>query len=983
MYTHHQATAIRLLGLAENIINSIATKEKTAVRILAPVASILIGATLLGAFGFLFTNFLQRPSPFQCPRVAVPSFGHLPNETTAKQNVAQLDEKTRQLFQKNAEYKQAPRSDKSKIRALQQLALERKQRLVEVMNADAGAASLAVLLSPERADLGRITENCVEHPVKLKGRLEVLHADLQQRGTSINQYRLVTDQGRKQLHFINGLPPGTQSGATIELTGLALDDEILLDGTASLDQPNGEFGGLTITPMTVDTATTTPTVKKTLAILANFSNTNATSPTVGQVEDVINNQVDDFYRENSYNRLSYDGTARGWFTVTVEQSCYNFWPESDLVQGALQEAKKADPNLRFSDYSQLLIIAPLGGASCPYGGFGVLGSIPVPTPDGVVTMGLSVIQDYFVNLYSVGHEFGHNLGNHHAAFLYCGATTLGTPPGVTSCPVWEYGDLSDIMGASTGRHFNAIHKDTQGWLTGGNLRTITTSGRYTLEPIETATSGLKALKIRRGRGINLWLEYRQPIGYDAGHPFQSTYGLGLRLDDAVYPAKSFQIDPTPPTDQVTASLSVGQSFTDPMTGTTITTVAQTPTDLTVDVTVGVVYSLPNVQLTSPLVGATVTGTIPMTATADDEDGIDRVEFYAAMTGRPPQLIGSDTTAPYEVSWDTGLTPNGPNYLYATAIDQSGASASTKTIGVNVDNVDPTPPTDVAITQPASGVSLYSPVTVTATASEDRGIYKIEFLPDGCDGYIPKCGGVTVWQLPYAASIQLWPGAHTVRVRAYNMVGGRTTSADVSFTVLADTEPPTISIINPVAGSYLRNTGLIAIRSSDNIQVDRIEWWIDEQSPQVSTGSDLVASIDSTAQSDGEHTIMATAYDSSENSATASVTFIIDNTAPTISLIQPADGATVSKVVTIVTSPADAIGIQRVDFYRDGNVLLGTQTQRECKLRPRVCGYMLPWNTKTVVPGTHTISAKAVDLAGNEAQSGPIAVFVSNGSGGGR
>ena len=56
---------------------------------------------------------------------------------------------------------------------------------------------------------------------------------------------------------------------------------------------------------------------------------------------------------------------------------------------------------------------------------------------------------------------------------------------------------------------------------------------------------------------------------------------------------------------------------------------------------------PTVTLTAPVGGATLQGSVALAATATDDVGVTRVEFYYGST-----LIGTDTTEPYDVLWDT-------------------------------------------------------------------------------------------------------------------------------------------------------------------------------------------------------------------------------------------------------------------------------------------------------------------------------------------
>jgi hypothetical protein len=99
-------------------------------------------------------------------------------------------------------------------------------------------------------------------------------------------------------------------------------------------------------------------------------------------------------------------------------------------------------------------------------------------------------------------------------------------------------------------------------------------------------------------------------------------------------------------------------------------------------------------------------------------------------------IGTATTAPYSINYNTAQLPNGMAAFYAIAYDKSGepwnASANTTRSGyvrLTVSNTDSSPPT-VTVTAPASGATVGSPVTVSANASDNIGVSKVEFWKDG-------------------------------------------------------------------------------------------------------------------------------------------------------------------------------------------------------------------------------------------------------------
>ena len=95
---------------------------------------------------------------------------------------------------------------------------------------------------------------------------------------------------------------------------------------------------------------------------------------------------------------------------------------------------------------------------------------------------------------------------------------------------------------------------------------------------------------------------------------------------------------------------------------------QHETSTTVSVTVNNPDSTPpNVSLTAPAGGATVSGTVQLTANASDNVGVVGVQFKQGTTN----IGAEDTSAPYAVSWNTTTVANGSYSLTAVARDAGG------------------------------------------------------------------------------------------------------------------------------------------------------------------------------------------------------------------------------------------------------------------------------------------------------------------------
>ena len=79
--------------------------------------------------------------------------------------------------------------------------------------------------------------------------------------------------------------------------------------------------------------------------------------------------------------------------------------------------------------------------------------------------------------------------------------------------------------------------------------------------------------------------------------------------------------------------------------------------------------LPNVILTSPVDGAQIDGLAALTATASDPQGITSVDFLVDGV-----QVGSDSSSPYAVTWDTDQVVDGPHTITARATDGGSAQS---------------------------------------------------------------------------------------------------------------------------------------------------------------------------------------------------------------------------------------------------------------------------------------------------------------------
>ncbi|HSX00243.1 MAG TPA: ricin-type beta-trefoil lectin domain protein [Patescibacteria group bacterium] len=88
-------------------------------------------------------------------------------------------------------------------------------------------------------------------------------------------------------------------------------------------------------------------------------------------------------------------------------------------------------------------------------------------------------------------------------------------------------------------------------------------------------------------------------------------------------------------------------------------------------------SPPTVSLSTPTNGQVVSGIVPITAVANDDIGVTKVEFYV-----DNQLKANPTTPPYTINWSTaGLT--GTHTLLAKAYDAAGNVTTSNSVAVTI------------------------------------------------------------------------------------------------------------------------------------------------------------------------------------------------------------------------------------------------------------------------------------------------------------
>jgi chitinase len=309
---------------------------------------------------------------------------------------------------------------------------------------------------------------------------------------------------------------------------------------------------------------------------------------------------------------------------------------------------------------------------------------------------------------------------------------------------------------------------------------------------------------------------------------------------------------------------------------------------------------PTVSLTDP--GQYLKGTVTADATASDGagSGVANVKIQHSPAGAGTWTdICSDSSSPYSCSWDTTGVSDGLYDLRAIATDNVSLQTTSSTVtNRRVDNTGPT----ATMNDPGAYLGGTS-VSLTAAGTDGgSGVasVKIQRSPAGGGTWTDVC---TDTSSPYGCafdSTAVSDGLYDFRAITTDNVGNTTTSSTVTNRRV-DNTAPTAGLTDP--GSSLRATVTLNATGTDggsgvaNVKIQRAptgtSTWTDICTDATSPYS---CAWNTTLVTDGGYDLRAVTTDNAGNIAnsTTVVNRVVDNTAPTATNIQTANGGTAGR-----------------------------------------------------------------------------------------
>jgi hypothetical protein len=184
-------------------------------------------------------------------------------------------------------------------------------------------------------------------------------------------------------------------------------------------------------------------------------------------------------------------------------------------------------------------------------------------------------------------------------------------------------------------------------------------------------------------------------------------------------------------------------------------------------------------------------------------------------------------------------------------------------------------------------------------------------------------------------------------------------------------PPSVAISAPSAGSTVSGTVTVSGAASDSLGISSVKLYCDGVLVSSTTNASFAFGWNAGTAA-GTHTLSVAAQDPAGNTGTASLIVTVtapapvaaDTIPPTVRITSPAGGpVTGNGSINVSAAAQDNVRVTQVCIYLDG-------TQSYCG---SAAPYSYQWNPKKASSGTHLITAKAWDAAGNVGVAAQVSI----------
>jgi hypothetical protein len=321
--------------------------------------------------------------------------------------------------------------------------------------------------------------------------------------------------------------------------------------------------------------------------------------------------------------------------------------------------------------------------------------------------------------------------------------------------------------------------------------------------------------------------------------------------------------------------------------------------------------------------------------------------------------GSDPTTTTGTLYSGSFSVSSTTTVKYRAFDNAGNAEPVNTTLINIDTVAPT--SSIRCTGAVCSTSYYTSAVTIHLSATDTGGSGVDTIRYTTDGSTPTATNGTTFTADFALS-----ATTTVTYRAFDAAGNA--EAVNTTTVRVDTTPPSTAIkCNGAAcgNTYYAANPSVSLTATDaDSGVGSIRYTTNGTDPTATTGTLYAGAFTLAATT----TVKYRAFDKAGIAEPVNTQLVqVDPTAPTVSLTSPSTGDAVAGRTSLQASANDNVAVDHVDFLVDGQVVNTSSTSP----------YAYSWDSTTVADGSHTVTARAVDTAGNTKTSASAAISVRN------
>ncbi len=328
---------------------------------------------------------------------------------------------------------------------------------------------------------------------------------------------------------------------------------------------------------------------------------------------------------------------------------------------------------------------------------------------------------------------------------------------------------------------------------------------------------------------------------------------------------------------------------------------------------------PVVTILAPPAGATITTDTLIQADVNGAQNLQSVSFLVngsllPMHDDPPH------EAPYEALWRLGNLPDGPYTLRARALSDAGHTDAEITVHIQRQGPDEDGPVisnlrlaGVELPELPDMATLTSGGLLTFQVTDASGIGSVQVSLSGTT--VP--GGLSGSQ--YSAPLtfgNVANGQHTLVITARDTLDNETV---VQRSLNVNVPAPAAPTLNQPANNSTIGQPQLTVAGSA-MPGSAVQLYLNNQEigGSLAVAANSAFSTTLTLPAPGDYTISADASNShgtSPRSADTQVTFEVS--APTVVILSPVEGASLSEDVEIAVQASDPLGIARVEIFING------------------------------------------------------------------